>query len=785
MMIGSVLLKSYALVFWPLHRPTALACWLASLLLDLLWLRGRARAFSLSARGGITDLVLANVGALVAGLALRAMFIEATLRWKSGLVPAAKAAEWLFALLNFPTGACRGRLYAGTMIGPTSYPVNLDTLGLLLPLLVCGIGCVYLLLCAPRGREAARGLVWLVVVMLAAALVRWVFATGLFLAIGDFVNYESEDLPITPFFKPGFIAVLYLPFLAVAALLLHRPLRECTAPDASAPPPGRRRTWWAWALLAVLLVVVFWEPKGSPKNGTVLINTYHADWSRTDRPYDREWYGAASGYNYACLKRLFEGFFDVRELAERIAAEDLATASVLIIFDPNRRFSMEEVRAIRSFVDRGGGLFLIGDHTNVFGSSSHLNQVAQGLGFRFRDDVLFDLEEDFFQLYDVTPLPSGLLHGMTFFKFRGPASMQATSLFTRNLFTLGNAKSLRAIYSVNNFYPPPHDHPKMWTGDFAVSLASRHGGGRVAGFADSTVFSNFEIFYPGKYEFLLNVVNWLNHVDPPMTLPIKRVSLLGAIGLFGLLLLRAGHPRRLLGTLTATGLLTIGTWFAARSVEIARADFPEPARPMRFLFFAAEPEDEALTLRAFVTDTAYEQKFDVFIQWVLRTDVFSGFHLYGPRFDNALAGMLRDSDLVDTGLALIASRPEHLDLLASLGPGPVAEAGRLLLMFSSELPWEDVRTALADVLPAGDAMAQVEAAWPEGTVRLEAGTRRIAVVFPAERFSDREMGFSEKIAPNDAQRARYAEQFELIDWLFDVPPRMVEEVAAPVTEAEE
>jgi len=768
MMILSILLKAYALVFCPIHWPTALGCWVVSAILDIYWLRDRSRKVSMPVRTASADLILFNAASLVIGLALCIAFFGATMRWKSGLPIAARAIEWLFALLKFPAGSFQGRLYANTMVGPTSYPVNLDTLGLLLPMLVLATGCVYLLLNASRWRAVARGLVWLIAVLVPVILLRWVLATALFLGLCDFVNYETQDLPITPFFKPAFIAVFYLPFLIVAAVLLHRPLKECTVPDPSALRPAHRKHLWLWIPLVLLLLLIFWEPKGTPKNGTVLINTYHTGWSRTDRPYDRDWYGAASGYNYACLKRLYEGFFDVRELTERITAEELETASVLIIYDPNRHFSDEEIQAVHRFVARGGGLFVIGDHTNVFGSSSHLNQMLDGMGFLFRDDVLFDLDEDFFQLKDVSPLHPGKLHGMTFFKFRGPASIRSTSLFSRNIFTLGNAKSLRAIYSVNNFYPPPHDHPKMWTGDFAVSMSSRYGRGRVAGFADSTVFSNFEIFYPGKYEFLLNTVHWLNHADLLAVLPFKRLALLGAAILLGVLVFRAGRPRRVLVMFMAVGLMAAAAWTVARLTDQARTDFPEPAQPMRFLFFAAEPEDEALTLRSFVTKTPYEQKYDVFIQWVLRADIFSGFHLHGKRFDNVLAGMLRENEKVDAGLALIATRPEHLVLLDALIPEPVAGAERLLLMFSGTFPWEDVRARLSGVLSEAG-LAEAEAAWPNGTARIEETTRRIAVVFQAERFSDRQMGISEKITPSEAHRALYNKQFELLDWLFETP----------------
>jgi hypothetical protein len=82
-------------------------------------------------------------------------------------------------------------------------------------------------------------------------------------------------------------------------------------------------------------------------------------------------------------------------------------------------------------------------------------------------------------------------------------------------------------------------------------------------------------------------------------------------------------------------------------------------------------------------------------------------------------------------------------------------------------------------------MAEAQAAWPAGVARIQEGTRRIVVVFQAERFSDRQMGFSEKITPTDAQKALYAQQFELLDWIFEVPPAMVRTNAPTSAKAED
>jgi len=766
MMFLSILLKAYALVLLTIQPAVGIAVWVVALAPDYCWSKSR----SASARGRLLDILLVNVGALIIGAALHAFFIDATTRWKDGIPWLAHVAALLLRAVQMHAGAFGGQVHVSTMAGPLVFPVSLDTLGLMTPLLFSGIAITYLLFIVPDFRAAAKGTAWIAGVVLGAMLLRFVLSTILFLSITDFIGYETEELPILPFFKLDLMAMLYAPFLAAAAVILQKRICDSNAISEETPAGIVPRRPWLLAVLFILAAIVHWEPSGTRKDGEVLINTYHAQWSRTDRPYDKEWYGPAAGYNYACMKRLFEGFYPTRELKTRITPEELEKASALVIYDPDRAFTSDELDAIHEFVKKGGGILLVGDHTNVFGTTSHLNTVCRPFGFIFRDDVLFDLDEDFFQLYDVPRMHSQFLHGMTFFKFRGPASIEPTSCSTRTIFRVSHAKSLRAIYSVNNFYPPPHDDPKMRTGEFSCSVSSRYGRGRVLAFADSTIFSNFEIFYPGKYEYLLNGMRWLNHRDAPLTTPLKRLASLAALIVLGFFFWQAGHPRRLLGAILGAIVVCAVAWAACIFAEQARAEFPQPAEPMQFLFFATEPDDEPYTLRRFVTEAPYDQKYDVFIQWVLRTGIYSGFYLQGPNQKNTLYHMLNDSDQADTGMGLIIREPKHLEILEKLGPGPLSETDHLLLLVSvsTNMAQEEAMASIqkSGVIKDDANLARVEAAWPAGEVRIQEGDRRIAVVVPAENFSDSQMGFSEKVKPSEIQLERYAEQFELMDWLF-------------------
>ena len=202
--------------------------------------------------------------------------------------------------------------------------------------------------------------------------------------------------------------------------------------------------------------------------------------------------------------------------------------------------------------------------------------------------------------------------------------------------------------------------------------------------------------------------------------------------------------------------------------------------PLDTLFFAVEPADDPYTLRTFVTEAPYDQKYDVFIQWVLRTGAFSGFYLCGPGHQNALHEMLADSELAHNGMAIILRQPEHLELLETLGPGPLAAADPLLFLVSvsTNFTRDAFLTSLekSGLLSDPARITEVEQAWPQGEVRIEDGDRRVALVFPAERFSDREMGFSEKVTPSETQLQRYQEQFALLDWLFGREEDIVSEV---------
>lgn len=765
-----------------LHPWLAGACWVGGAVLDVRITRKAMDDASFTKV--LRNVIVLNLAALVIGWAALNACDYAAMRWKDGIPVLASLVGGLLSLTGLSVGAHGGMVYLTTMAGPLEYATSIDHLALKVPCLFFVLSGVWLLWAETTLQSVLRKAGIIAGILLAVTVVCAGCKVLLFLSLFDFIGYESEELPFRPFMGEAAGVWLYLPFLLGAGALIGRMLAPPAVPVApSSGMPGALR-WGVVPIMLLLACIVCWEPLGKPKpkTGKCVISSYHAQWSRCDRPYDREWYGADSGYNYAVLKRFFGEFYPVVEAGGGpLIAKDLEGASTLVIYDPDRRFNEEEIKLVREFVRSGGGLFLIGDHTNVFGGTSHMNELCSPFGFQFRDDVLFDLDEDFHQMMYPPQEPSRFWHGLSLFKLRGPASIRPTSFWTRSIYQTYHSKGVRAIYSVNNFYPPPHDNPKMKTGTFCVSAASRHGRGRVVAWADSTIFSNFEIFYPGKYEYLLNVMEWLNHKDDSFGGIVRRITPILALAGLALFLARRREPRVWL----TTAVLAVACLGAARItslwVEQQQAAFPapvrsaqagQPAQPVEWVFFGAHAKDPGHNLCGFVSNEPYDQRYEVFIQWVMRSGPYPGFYLLDKWADNGLYKHLHESDATTTALALIVRKPDDLAQLDALGKISTRAKDPLLLMFSKTIAAADAVDGIkrAGLVKDAGALARVAEAWPASEVVISDGERRLLVVAGAERFSDQAMGISEKVVPDAGQRALFNQAFGVIDRLFGRGP---------------
>jgi hypothetical protein len=248
---------------------------------------------------------------------------------------------------------------------------------------------------------------------------------------------------------------------------------------------------------------------GTKNGGKVLIDESHSEWEDTMRPFDTNWYGMASTYNYYCLRKFLDCYYQVEVNTTDITPGLLSDQDVVILKCPTRMYDAKELEALDAFVHGGGGLFLIGDHTDVFGTSTYLNHLAQRFGLSFDKNGQWDIYGQF----SVYRQPETLGHPVgkhtPEFLFATGCTLSARLWHEKPIIGYG-MMTRQANYKNKHFFPDEAHYEDRDYGLFLQSAGAFAGQGRVLCFTDSTVWSNFSMFYQGKPELLLDSLMWLN-----------------------------------------------------------------------------------------------------------------------------------------------------------------------------------------------------------------------------------------------------------------------------------
>lgn len=544
-------------------------------------------------------------------------------------------------------------------------------------------------------------------------------------------------------------------------------------------------------LLRAGVVVVFGAAVGAllssdgpstKKTGLVLVDEYHSEWERTDKRLDTKWYGRDSGYNYSAIFDYLALAYDVRRLAEPCDGKSLADASVLVLKTPTRPYVASEIAAIRAFVEGGGGVFLIGDHTNVFGTSTHLNELSHVFGVLFRYDSILDTETDFHVLFERDPQQwHPVVDRVPEFFFATSCSLQSEWLPLGEAAILNrHLKSQCWTTDKNNFFPPVVNAADMDYGVVIQALARRVGRGRVVAFADSTTFSNFAAFLPGRREFFVDSIHWLDHSQWAL-FGRSWMVVLGAAVLAGLLL--AALSLRDARVAACVLVLGAASFFGGQSMANAwrlagyRHSRPSFARG-EMLTFDAGLSTWELPIRGFTRDEG--SSIQILSQWSLRLGCFyrvteciadgsgggQAMVVGDARRAPSAAEVRALRDHVQRGgnllLLLRANQGGHWDAFLAdlgvevLGDGP--RQGPVRLAERDALRWE-VSPYLA---LRGGSPVLVNEAGEAAMVQVRAGRGLVLVCTLGQSLVDSQMGRTDSAVPDAKLRHRFSLAFGLL-----------------------
>jgi uncharacterized membrane protein len=406
---------------------------------------------------------------------------------------------------------------------------------------------------------------------------------------------------------------------------------------------------------------------GERKTGRVLVDDSHGDWEPTHVPFDTERYDQRFSYSYSLLYKLLGWHYQVRRHESgNLTDQDLGQCDVLILKTPTEPFAEKELSAIERFVESGGGLFLIGDHTNLFGMTTYLNQVANRFGLSFASDDTFALETESLSSWSNSFWMSHpITANVPEFAFETSCTIQAPLRARTPMVGYGLGAEV-GEYSKPGFFGNIHLDLQDDFGFFVQHAVIDFGRGRVAGFSDSTTFSNFSVFFPGRRELALSTVEYLNHTNSWAS----RLPAL-AIASFCILLVLLIRFQRGSRPVAVVGALMTGAIVGTATVQLASLHVSCPFSPNHVRKLLFDRQFSRLPLPSSL-EPETEKNFDLIDTFILASQRLD----YVPVFPHSTLESLPRVDCVVVTHPTRDLSPFEAESLTTF----VAEGGNLLLL---------------------------------------------------------------------------------------------------------
>ncbi|MCF6176190.1 MAG: GldG family protein [Victivallaceae bacterium] len=737
---------------------------------------------------------------LVSGMILMAQ--AAFFRFHDFLFTGNHDASWLAkplaVILNFlgtDVAASNGIVFVKTISGIEPFRITWEALATLpFSFFICGATVFMIMFCEKK--RLFRTLVKFFTLTALCFIFRYILIILAYIYVFTFILSESNISGIFIFWTPLFVAVSLIPVPLLLTVFFRQHWEQQHVVSS--------KYGFIRLLIPLLAVAVFtfvfclgFNDPGYVKPGRILFDSAHSKWEPFDRPYDTTWYGHDSGYNYSAIYSFLKKTYDVTDSKGELTDDLLAQNDILILKIPTRSFSESEQQAVLKFVNNGGGLFLLGEHTNVFGSSVYINPIAKMFGMSFEYNCVFDIETKFEQMYR-RPLiiPHPVIANLPDFLFEVSSSIKPESIFVEPIIRASGLKTIDIDYSSRNFYPQVNDNVDMRFGTFLQAAARRYGKGRVVAFADSTCYSNFSAFQQGKPEFLLGTLSWLNRKNSFVTPLGRTFAILACVAglflIFTVLVFNKPKTNFLVSITVWIGFAVVLALFTANRLNFLLNPVTTPRELPPMLAFEREHCDYDLPDEGFIKK--YYRSFGIFHQWVLRVDYFPRTFatldesiakskclvLIRPFKKFSASEIKQIDDYVKNGGKLLViddsvnKKSSSNQLLGNFGisfdfKAPIAK-GKIMTVMGRQILCDITNTM--PVTGGTPLLYSVKGA-PLATFNKH-GKGMVVAVSLASLFSDTGMGFTQSNIPKDDLVMVYALEFALIKGLManDIETRM-------------
>lgn len=578
--------------------------------------------------------------------------------------------SWIGAAFGMHTSTANGLVFAQTIQHTVPIATTWENLGIFLWLNIF-LGALLMFFLGYRKRT----FLWNIIIFLLASTV-YLILRYIAILSGYLI---TNDLFLL--WNPLLMTSSFLPFTLLLMKLI--PFQNIERETVQLPQITFTKKQFAAFSLIFLMVFSFvgaslFQDPGTAKNSRILIDEYHSQWEDTIRPVDTEWYGLLSTYNYYSWAQWLTSYYSVTKNTNRTLTLELLTKyDILILKCPTQSYSLEEIHTIKDFVSNGGGLYLIGDHTNVFGMNSFLNQVSEQFGIRFNTDATYELGTGNLSVYQPDLIFSHpVIRHVNEFEFMTSCTVGPTSLLasaTMENIIIGNrVTSEPGTYATENFFRESVGSPDSEFGYLLQAAAMKYGTGRVVAFTDRPVFSSFCIFTDGYPSFTLGVMEYLNRTNTYASLNLIFIIVAFISGALVLWFLRNTRKIAMLWVILFAGILAVSISLPFFSY-LTDSSYPLPSEKTSSIHVCFEQQHSSIKISVKPTAVleSTSDNYGTFYVWTQRVG-------YVPSTENTLSDAIQHGDIIVIVNPARSFAEQEIQMVTSY----LEQGGRVLLMDS-------------------------------------------------------------------------------------------------------
>ncbi|MBR3470017.1 MAG: hypothetical protein IKH28_10035 [Lachnospiraceae bacterium] len=486
-------------------------------------------------------------------------------------VPHTKAFNYLFfaltKLIGLDSSILNHDLYVRNAEQSLHFDITIDAMGIYF-LLVLLIPYVFLLcIGSEKDKKSASRTV--------AMSVAYLMIRELALICLTFF-YGSTEV----YWSMTWLALSFLPF--VLLMVIFTEMKQEESPVAESALNKKTTFVISGAVVSFFALCVLWtmDDPGITKSRNVLIDEWHCDgWESVEEHLDKENYGGQrSVYTYTSLVDWFRDMnMPVTINKDKELTFDLSEYKIVVLKTPQKEYTKEEIANIRKYVENGGGLFVVGDHTNLFGMSDYFNALLKEWNITFEKDATYNVETTGLSVYEPKGLfQDAIVSPMEYYKFATSCSIKS-GLGVKSVITgyglCSEQMDISHINFFNNMIPETHD---KW-GMFEQCVKKDVKKGRVVVWSDSTTFSSFSVFMHNNPELILGIVEYLARENTAFFAILRVLSLIAFLvflaALIWLLVSDKESKDKYQAVLTAYGAVAIPLCLVIASFVSGKIDF--------------------------------------------------------------------------------------------------------------------------------------------------------------------------------------------------------------------